>query len=167
MTSEALLDEYSVRRLGEMFADAANRREYDRFASLWTDDGLWEIGEPIEVQFEGRAGIRSGIEQMLGRWDFFAQMPHAFSAEIDGDRAVAYWTMQEVARSADMAQGNSNIALYLDELVRVEGAWKFRSRRYRTIYSDSAPLTGQTFHIASADLHRIGAEHIDTLEKRS
>ena len=69
------LDEHALRRLGDAFADAANRREYDRFADLFTEDGAWQIGPPLDVAIVGHTEIRRGVEQMIGRWDFFTQMP--------------------------------------------------------------------------------------------
>jgi ketosteroid isomerase-like protein len=150
MTEHEFVQHYAIRSLGEVFADAANRRDYDRFANLWTDDGVWEIGEPINVRFERRDGIRAGVQQMLARWDFFVQMPHAFNAQIDGDRATACWTVHEVARSMDRELGNSNLSLYLDELVRTPQGWRFAKRRYRTLYSDQARLLGQSFPLPSA-----------------
>jgi ketosteroid isomerase-like protein len=160
VTEAEFLQHYAIRSLGETFADSANRHDYDRFADLWTEDAVWEIGSPINVRFEGRAAIRQGVEDLLGRWDFFVQMPHAFDVRIEGDEAVAYWTIHEVARSRDLVAGNSNFSLYLDELSRTPQGWRFRSRRYRTIYSDQTALTGQSFHLDSKELRLLDATSI-------
>jgi ketosteroid isomerase-like protein len=149
MTHDHLIQRYAIRCVGEAFADAANRHDFDRFAELWTDEGVWDIGAPINVRFEGRAAIREGIEKMLGRWDFFVHMPHAFDVSINGDRAKSCWTVHEVARSADKAIGNSNLSLYFDELVRTSEGWRFTSRRYRTIYADETALTGVSFSLTA------------------
>jgi ketosteroid isomerase-like protein len=155
------LDHYELRTLGERFADTANRRDFDGFVDLWTDNGVWEIGPPINVSFAGRTEIRAGIEGMLGRWDFFVQLPTAFDVRIRDDNAIAYWTVHEVARTKDASQGNDNLSLYLDDYVRVGGRWLFQRRRYRTIYSDAKPLAGQVFHLAPGDLDRF-AGPLDT-----
>lgn len=155
MTPEAWAIHYELRTLGERFADTANRRDFDGFVDLWTEDGLWEIGPPIDVRFTGRADIRSGIERMLGLWDFFVQLPTAFDVRIHEDKALAYWTVHEIARRKDATEGNDNLSLYLDDCVRVDGRWLFQRRCYRTIYSDSKPLNGHNFHLDPADLNRI------------
>jgi hypothetical protein len=49
VTGQAFIQHCATRSLGDVFADAANCRDYDRFASLWTDEGIWEVwevGEP-------------------------------------------------------------------------------------------------------------------------
>jgi hypothetical protein len=49
VTEQELVQYYAIRSLGDVFADAANCRDCDRFASLWTDEGIWEVwevGEP-------------------------------------------------------------------------------------------------------------------------
>lgn len=146
---------YELRTLGERFADTANRRDYGGFADLWVDEGEWEIGAPIGVSFSGRTGIRAGIERMLDRWDFFVQLPTAFDVVIGDGTARGYWTVHEVARSRDMATGNDNLSLYLDDYLHRDGVWRFVRRAYRTIYSDSKPLAGQVFHLNAADLTRL------------
>lgn len=153
-----LAEHYAVRLVGEAFADAANRHDHDAFAALWLPDGVWDIGPPIGVTFTGREAIRGAIEELLGRWDFFVQMPHAFSCEIQGNRATASWTIHEMARTRDLVVGNTNVSLYLDDLARTGGIWRFKRRRYRTIYSDQTPLTGHSFHLTPDELS--GVHHV-------
>jgi hypothetical protein len=155
MTPRDFAAHYELRTLGERFADTANRRDYDGFARLWINEGDWEIGEPINVRFSGKAEIRAGIEAMLDRWDFFVQLPAAFDVTIEGNRARGYWTVHEVARSKDAATGNDNLSLYVDDYQFGDGVWRFVRRAYRTIYSDSKPLAGQVFHLNPADLTRL------------
>lgn len=154
MTTETLLDHYSLRCLGERFADCANRHDYAGFAALWHDDGVWEICTPINVSFSGAPAIRRGIEAMLGRWDFFVQMPTAFNVQIYGDTATGYWTVHEVARSADGSLGNVNFSMYLDDYRKSADGWRFECRRYRTIYADNQPLTGKSFQLSKEELTR-------------
>ncbi len=147
MTPESMMDHYSLRCLGERFADCANRHDYDGFAALWHQDGVWEIGSPINVSFAGAQAIREGIEKMLARWDFFIQKPSAFNVQITGDTATGCWTVQEVARSADLTQGNYNLSMYFDEYRKSTEGWRFTRRRYQTVYADTKPLSGQSFQL--------------------
>jgi ketosteroid isomerase-like protein len=159
MTSDSMLNHYSLRCLGERFADCANRHDYDGFAALWHEDGVWEIGAPINVAFTGLPAIRQGIEAMLKRWDFFVQMPTAFNVQITGDSATGYWTVHEMARSADKSHGNDNLSMYLDDYRKDIDGWRFVRRRYRTIYSNNQPLTGESFQLAGAELTLISAKN--------
>jgi ketosteroid isomerase-like protein len=144
MNDLSLQHHYAIRMLGESFADAANQRDFERFAQLWTENGVWAIGAPINVKFTGQPAIRQAVEQLLNRWDFFVQMPHAPVIKIDGQTATACWTVQEIARTKDLSQGNSNLSFYHDVLVNTPMGWRFLSRRYQTIYSDPSPLVGQS-----------------------
>jgi SnoaL-like domain len=155
MNYETMTDHYALRCLGERFADCANRHDYDGFALVWHDNGTWEIGPPINVTFTGLPAIREGIEALLGRWDFFVQLPTAFNVEISGETATGYWTVHEVARSADQASGNDNLSLYLDDYRRSQDGWRFARRRYRTVYADTKALTGQSFHLSLMDVMRL------------
>lgn len=144
MTTATLADLRAIEDLGHRFADAANHRDYDAFAALWTEDAVWQILPPIDVRFTARREIRAAIENLLGRWDFFVQMPHAPVVELEGDRARSRWTVQEIARSADRTRGNFNLAFYHDELVRLDGRWLYAHRTYHTRYFDDSPLPGTT-----------------------
>ena len=70
-------DILGIQELGYRFADSANHNWFEKFAELWTDDGVWHIGPPINVHFQGKKQISQAIRQMLSRWDFFIQMPNA------------------------------------------------------------------------------------------
>jgi ketosteroid isomerase-like protein len=144
MNDRTLLDHYALRALGETFASAATRRDFARFETLWTPDAVWDLGDPFKVRYEGREAIAEGSRRLLSRWNFFAQMPHAFDAEIRGDTARGYWTVHTLFSDQEGFGGRTSIALYLDEMVRTPEGWRFAERRLRTLYSESATLEGRT-----------------------
>jgi ketosteroid isomerase-like protein len=146
---QRLEDEILIRDLTYSYADAANRVDATLFASLWTEEGQWLIGPPINLAFQGRENIVQAFRQLLGRWDFFVQQPVGGNLTIEGDRATAYFYVNEVARGKD-GIGNYNLAQYADQLVKREGKWYFQQRDYRVIYLDQAPLKGTAFHPPSA-----------------
>ncbi len=144
MNDRTLLDHYALRALGETFASAATRRDFARFETLWTPDAVWDLGDPFKVRYEGREAIAEGSRRLLSRWSFFAQMPHAFDAEVRGDTARGYWTVHTLFSDQEGFGGRTSIALYLDEMVRTPEGWRFAVRRLRTLYSESATLEGRT-----------------------
>lgn len=147
MQKTNVADIIEIQNLGYKFADSANRKDYEAFAALWAEEGVWQIGDPINVRFDSKASISKAISKMLGLWDFFVQLPHAPVIEINGDRATSRWTVNEVARTADKSHGNYNLSMYNDELVRRNGQWLYTKREYRTLYSDDSPLRGKKFEI--------------------
>jgi ketosteroid isomerase-like protein len=148
MNVNELSDIIEIQNLGYRFADCANQKDYAGFADLWAEEGQWVIGPPIGVRFDSRAAIAQAISHMLALWDFFVQLPHAPVIEVQGDRARARWTMNEVARTADGATGNYNLSVYEDTLVRRDGKWLFLVREYKTMYQDESPLVGKKYDIA-------------------
>ena len=148
-------DQICLRAVGEAIADAINSRDAARFANHWIDDGQWEVTAPVGSVFRGHVEIRKGIEAMLGRWDFFSQLPFAFRAEVDGDRARVHWTIMDIARSRDTRAGQTRISLVIDEAVRGVDEWRLLSRRQHVAYSDSIQLAGQVFHLDPPEVERL------------
>jgi ketosteroid isomerase-like protein len=141
MNEEHTRDHLEIVQLGHRFADAANRRDYDAFVALWTPDGVWHVGAPLNVRFPA-SEMRRAIEQMLAQWDYFFQMPHAPVVEIHGDRATSRWTVQELARPKGKASGHANVSMYFDRLERRDGRWRYAFRDYNFLYVDESPLNG-------------------------
>lgn len=55
---QATADRVEIEALRGEFADAGMQRDYDRFASLFTEDGAWRMPN-IPVELVGRAEIRA------------------------------------------------------------------------------------------------------------
>ena len=132
---EQVADELAIRALAHAFADAVNRKDVAAFESLWDDNGIWEIGEPLPSTATGSSNMPA---QLLKLWDpleFFVQQVHGGVVSIDGDRATSRWTVQETARRRDGGPYN-NHAFYEDELARRDGTWRFVRRTYRYLWLD-------------------------------
>lgn len=54
----------------------------------------------------------------------------------------ARFYVHKVVRAKGNGQGNYNLSVYEDELVRLDGKWYFTSRRYHTIYQDAPEYRG-------------------------
>lgn len=149
-TINRLADEASIRALADMFSDAANRKDGELFASLWAPQGEWIIGPPINKRFAGRDNMAPSVTAMLDLWDFFVQMTTSGIVHVQGDKAHARFYVNEVARAKDR-QGNYNLSMYDDELIKIEGAWYFLKREYKTIYQESPSYTGLVQSLPAID----------------
>ncbi len=147
MTDAEIRDHVEIRALGDRFADAANRRDYDAFVATFAPDGVWDIGAPMNVRVQGHDEIAGSIRKLLEGWEWFAQMPHAPSIRVRGDEASATWTMNEIGHPVGAPGGHFNIAMYVDRLRRENGEWRFTERVYRFAYLDETPLAGKIFGI--------------------
>jgi ketosteroid isomerase-like protein len=135
-----ITDRYEIEALRGECSDAAMMRDYDRFASLFTQDGAWRIPD-VNVEFLSRGEIRAGIERAQGLWEYFVQTTHPGTIQLDGDTAVGRAYVTEFGRFRD---GSSQLmyAIYHDRYQRTSDGWKFAERVYEVRYLDTTPLAG-------------------------
>ena len=141
-------DQHAIERLVVAFADAAIRADADAFADLWTDDGSWVIGPPIDRSFASRDSIGAGFGGLIGGWEFLIQTPQYGIVEVDGDRATGRWLVREVGRLAD-GSGQHNDAFYVDRYRRTPDGWRFASREYQILLIDHEPVPGDYLGVQS------------------
>lgn len=125
----SLEDRMAIRELHETYADAGFRCDKEQWLNCFADDCVWNTP----------TGHVSGREQLKAQWDmiwstmaavgFFTVMG---SCEIDGDRATTRAYIREVFLARDESMMKL-VGRYDDQLVRVDGAWKFAKRDYSVI----------------------------------
>ena len=137
---EALADRVEIEALRGEFTDAGMVGDHDRFASLFTQDGVWRIPD-VNVDFTTRKEIRVGIERLRGLWDFLVQHTHPGTIQLDGDTAVGRTYVAELGR---FREGGSHLnhGVYHDTYRRTPDGWKFAERVYEVRYADTTPLAG-------------------------
>ena len=147
----ALADELAIRALLDRYTDAVNRRDWDAYRACWTNDGIWELGAPINGRHEGIEAIMKEVRRAVESQELFVQMNHAVAVtERTSDAAKAHVTLNEIGK-ADPKQGGAlpgvtgmNIlALYTDDIIKQAGAWKFSRRRYDVLLIDFTEPKGQ------------------------
>ncbi|MFC1418099.1 nuclear transport factor 2 family protein [Streptacidiphilus cavernicola] len=139
--SGGIADRFEIEALRGEFTDAGMTRDYDRFASLFTADGVWRIPQ-AGIGFTGRAEIRAGIERLQDTWDYFVQAIHPGVIRLADDGTATGRTY--VAEFGRMRDGSShrNHSVYHDGYRRTGDGWRFTERVYGVLYVDTAPLTG-------------------------
>ena len=137
---QAVVDRVEIEALRGEFTDALMMHDYDRFASLFTEDGAWRIPY-INVEIVSRDEIRAAIERMQGLWEYFVQIAHPGTIRLQGDTAIGRTYISELMRGRD-GSSHLNYAVYHDRYQRTAGGWKFTERVYEVRYLDTTPLTG-------------------------
>lgn len=140
----AIADRLEIDALRGEFTDAGMMRDCDRFASLFTRDGVWRMPH-INVELVGRQKIRAWVEGMWGTWEFFVQNLHPGTIQLEGDTAVGRAYVAELGRLRD-GRSHLNYALYHDRYQRTPDGWKFTERVYEVRYVDTTPLAGSAPH---------------------
>jgi ketosteroid isomerase-like protein len=136
---QAIADRLEIEALRAEFTDASMMRDWDRFASLFTEDGAWRMPH-INEESNSREQIRAAVERLRGLWDYFVQTAHAGTIQLDGDTAAGRAYIEEFGRFD--RRSFLNYAIYHDHYRRTPDGWKFAERTYEIRYLDTTPLTG-------------------------
>jgi ketosteroid isomerase-like protein len=143
---QAIADRVEIEALRGEFTDAVMMGDYDRLASLFTQDGAVRIPD-INAEAVSREQIRAGIERLQGLWDYFVQTTHPGTIQLDGDTASGRAYIAELGRFRD-GRSELNYAVYHDRYQRTGDGWKFTERVYEVRYLDTTPLAGSAPHAA-------------------
>jgi ketosteroid isomerase-like protein len=137
---QAIADRVEIEALRGEYVDAVLTRDYDRLASLFTEDGAVRMPH-INQEAVSREQIRAGVARLQDMWDYFVQTTHPGAIELDGDTASGRAYLCEFGKMRD-GSSHLNYAVYHDRYRRTPDGWKFSERVYEVRYVDSTPLTG-------------------------
>ena len=118
----SLEDVHAIQRLKHEYCFAIDGGDYERWASLFTDDGRFvrDSGEA----FEGHEALHGFASER-----FDAAMEHSAHVvtnpliDVDGDTATGQWYLLLFYTDADGTDGWTQ-ARYDDEYRRVDGEWR-------------------------------------------
>jgi uncharacterized protein (TIGR02246 family) len=138
---QAIADRVEIEALWGEFTDAEMMDDYDRFASLFTPDGVWRV-PAVSAEFAGREEIRAGIKRLKeDLWDFLVQTTHPGVIQIDGDTASGRAYVLSFGRFRD-GGSHLNYSVYHDRYQRTRDGWKFAERVDEVRYLDTSALAG-------------------------
>lgn len=135
-------DQVAITDLVARFDDAVNRRDTMEFAALWTEDAVWEIGEPMPMHTHGRSQIVEIWTSMIAGTAWLFRGSFSGVVHVDGDTALGRWPCIETGAFTS-GQGYDNRALYEDRYVRTAEGWRFAQRRYLYLWLSNDRLPGQ------------------------
>lgn len=124
---KALENENQIRALADSFADICISGNAQGFDALWTEDGIWTLAEPLNIESRGRDSIAKLFLKLATGKRFFCQKLHSGIVTISGDTATAHWILSENAVNHDGSSYQST-AIYDDRLVFDDGRWLFQAR---------------------------------------
>ncbi len=139
-----LEDRFAIRELVERWSDGTNNHDWAALEALFTEDAVWDVGEPLSFRIQGRREIVSGLREKMRPSQYVVQTPHAIIVTVQGSAASARSTIHEVCRFAD-GTGIEMMGTYFDDLVREAGGWRFKRRKFRCTLLNPHPPTGQVF----------------------
>jgi ketosteroid isomerase-like protein len=149
---QAIADRVEIEALRGEFTDAGMMRDYDRAASLFTEDGVVRIPH-INEEAITREDIRARPELLQDLLDCFVQNTHPGTIQLQGDTAVGRAYISELVRFRD-GTSQLNYAIYHDRYQRTPDGWKFAERVYEVRYLDTTPLAGSAPQAAASGRER-------------
>jgi ketosteroid isomerase-like protein len=144
---EVIADRVEIEALRGEFTDAVMMRDYDRVASMFTQDGALRMPN-VAAELVGREEIRAWGERVPAVVDYLVQTTHPGAIRLDGDTASGRAYMSELIRLRD-GSSQLNYAIYHDRYQRTSDGWKFTERVYEIRYLDPTPLAGSVPRPAS------------------
>lgn len=123
-TVRKLADENAIRDLARRYAHYVWRKDVAGAIGLFTADGEMDTGDRPPIK--GKAALAKAYEAMITGPDFLPFV-HNHIVELDGDAASG--TCYLDLRAAVEGKSMIGAGYYDDEYLRVNGEWKFRSRK--------------------------------------
>jgi ketosteroid isomerase-like protein len=138
---QTIADRFEIEALRGEFTDAGMMRDFDRLASLFTQDAVLRI-PAVNVELVGREEIRAGVERLLqSLWDYLVQTTHPGTIKLEGDSASGRAYIQSFGHMRD-GSSHLNYSVYHDRYERTPDGWRFAERVNEIRYVDTTPLAG-------------------------
>lgn len=125
-----LEDRIAIQELYGTAADASSRGDADCWMDTYADEGCEWNSHLFERA--GKAEIRKQWDELWAGFEKVGFLGTVGSIEVSGDTAKARCTAREIVRLKD-GKVFKLVGLYWDDLVRVDGEWKFTRRNYEPL----------------------------------
>ena len=146
------IDKLAIQELITTYFDVVMRGDWETFETLWAIDGVYDRGiqdihggsrEARDLSRSvGAPEIRRVSAAAVEQLDLFIQVGHGSVVTLhDHDHASARTPFNALARNDDGLH-YTHYGIYYDDLLKVDGRWKFEVRRLQPMYFDTSPLPG-------------------------
>lgn len=138
-----LEERQAIRDLYDRYIDTFHHMDWEGYKACFTADCVWEAAAPFNVHVEKPQGIVDMILAGMAEYDFIVQWTSGHIIKIAGNTATGRVGLNEFGHGAK--SGLRTTGTYYDELVKVNGEWKFSKRRFVPKYFDGTHRGGNSF----------------------
>ncbi len=130
---QRLEDIEAIRNLKARYCDLcdaglSDEKNRDALLELFVEDARVDFGMGEGSQFSGRDGLQIFFGQFVpNSVSFCMHMVHNSVIEVSGDTATGRWYFEAPTTNAITKKPQWMAGRYIEEYVRVAGAWKFSS----------------------------------------
>ncbi|HEY6530752.1 MAG TPA: nuclear transport factor 2 family protein [Acidimicrobiales bacterium] len=153
-TLDEWIDKLAIQEVIATYSDTASRGDWETFATLWAPDAVWEVGQPVGSRVEGAEAIIDVASGNVDDNDFLIQMAQTTVVRLGGDGTAWATTMIHALAHREGRHSVTNYGIYFDDLVKLDGQWKFSRRLLQPVYSEAETFTG-TIPITRDELRRL------------
>lgn len=124
-------DEQQISDVLVRYATGIDRRDWDLFRTVFTDDCELDYGD-IGVW----RGVDAVVDFMVTAHDMAGHTLHRITnvtVSVDGDTATARAYVDALIMSQDNTSGVDAVGFYDDELARTPAGWRIVRRRFTTV----------------------------------
>ena len=129
---DRLESRHQIGALVSNYCHGFDKRDFERFLSIWWDDCVWKIGPPFG-DFIGHDGIKTAIHDVL--WPAWSQSQHVTSNLVvdfaGADIASGICDVDCMGLLTDGSEATFVGATYRDSYERRQGVWRISEREVK------------------------------------
>ena len=138
-------DEAAIQRVINTYSQYASKGDWGRVLPLFLPEAIWEIPH-LGMKLEGKDAIAATLAMFKGTMDYVLQLNSPALIDVDGDSARATSGIRESGKTAGKAESFDYFGIYADTFTRTGEGWKFRTRVFEGIGSQTYALLTGTAH---------------------
>jgi len=138
-------DHAAIQRVINTYSQYASKGDWDRVLPLFLPEAVWEIPH-LGMKLEGLDAIAATLTMFKGTMDYVLQLNSPALIEVEGDSASATSGIRESGKSAGKDEAFDYFGIYADTFTRTAQGWKFRTRVFEGIGSQTYALTSGVAH---------------------
>jgi len=138
-------DHAEIQRVINAYSQYASKGLWDRVLPLFLDEAVWEIPH-LGMKLDGIEAIEDTLNLFKGTMDYVLQLNSPALIEVDGDSASATSSIRESGKTAGKDEAFDYFGFYADTFARTAEGWKFRTRVFEGLGSQTYALTSGVAH---------------------